>query len=58
MFRHSTVEFQPVTVDGHTTYKWVVELFENDQRVAVHYYDDRAVASLHSERFSDGLVDA
>lgn len=58
MFRNATVEFLNVEVNGEKTYKWVVELFENDVRVGVHYYDDRAAASLHSERFVDGFVDA
>lgn len=57
MFRSSTVEFHEVELNGNKTFKWVVELFENDVRVAVHYYDDRAAASLHSERFVDGFVD-
>jgi hypothetical protein len=57
MFRHSTVEYLPVDIDGTRTYKWVVELFHLEERVAVHYYDDRQTASLHSERFIDGVVD-
>lgn len=58
MFRHSTVEYLPVKVDDYYTNKWVVELFENEERVAVHYYDDRMTATLHSERFIDGVVNA
>lgn len=58
MFRNATVEYLPVEVNGTRAMKWVVELFENDVRVGVHYYDDRAAASLHSERFVDGFVDA
>lgn len=57
MFRSSTVEYLAVEINGVQSMKWVVELFENDVRVAVHYYDDRAAASLHSERFVDGFVD-
>lgn len=57
MFRHSTVEYLPVDIDGTRMYKWVVELFHLEERVAVHYYDDRQAASLHSERFIDGTVD-
>ena len=58
MFRHSTVEFSNVIIDGVSCYRWVVELLENDERVGVHYYNTREEASLHSERFADGLVDA
>lgn len=58
MFRNATVEYLPVELEGRRVMKWVVELFENDERVAVHYYDDRSAASLHSERFIDGLVEA
>lgn len=58
MFRSGNVEYLAVEINGVQSMKWVVELFENDVRVAVHYYDDRSAASLHSERFVDGFVDA